>query len=168
MATNVNTVVKVVALVFTPIGLVLIVLTGWSAHRQHTIMTSWPTVEAAVIRSEVVRTEDSDGNTLYRPSIEFGYNVNGKDYLSLGASHVSTSSYQATVRKLETYAAGSRHRVWYNPADPNDIHFDVGYNFNFFFLPILLGSLGIVFTAFGAIFLSRMLSGTATTENSGQ
>ena len=167
MAAKASTVVKVVALVFTPLGLLLVVLTGWSANRQYTIMKSWPTVEADVVRSEVVRTEDSDGNTLYRPSIEFAYSVNGKDYRSFGGSHVSTSNYEATMRKLEVYAAGSRHRIWYNPADPNEIHFDVGYNFGFFFLPILLGSMGIVFTAFGAVFLIKMLSVTPQSGNSG-
>ena len=167
MAAKASTVVKVVALVFTPVGLLLLVLAGWSANRQYTIMKSWPTVEAEVIRSEVVRTEDSDGNVLYRPSIEFGYTVNGKEYQSFGGSHVSTSNYEATKRKLEAYHAGTRHRVWYNPADPNEIHFDVGYSFGFFFLPILLGSMGIVFTAFGAVFLIKMLSVTAQNGNAG-
>ena len=167
MAAKASTVVKVVVLVFTPLGLLLLVLAGWSANRQYTIMKSWPTVEAEVIRSEVARTEDSDGNVLYRPSIAFGYKVNGKEYQSFGGSHVSTSNYEATKRNLAAYDAGSRHRVWYNPADPNEIHFDVGYSFGFFFLPILLGSMGIVFTAFGAVFLIKMLSGTARSGNSG-
>ena len=78
----------------------MLVLAGWSANRQYTIMKSWPTVEAEVIRSEVARTEDSDGNVLYRPSIAFGYKVNGKEYQSFGGSHVSTSNYEATKRNL--------------------------------------------------------------------
>jgi hypothetical protein len=32
---------------------------------------------------------------------------------------------------------------------PEDIRFDVGYNFGFFFVPLLLGGMGVVFTGLG-------------------
>lgn len=55
------------------------------------------------------------------------------------------------------YAPGSRHPIRYNPADPSDMRFDVGYNFGFFFLPVLFGGMGIVFSALGVglLFASR-------------
>ncbi len=49
----------------------------------------------------------------------------------------------------DAFAPGSEHAILYNPQNPNDIRYDAGYNFGFFFLPVLLGGMGIVFTAVG-------------------
>lgn len=60
-------------------------------------------------------------------------------------------------RKVDAYASGTRHPIRYNPADPNDMRFDVGYNFSFFFLPGLLGLMGLIFGGLGVgvLFASR-------------
>lgn len=85
------------------------------------------------------------------------YTVDGKDYTTPSSSSYSSSSYTEMKRKVDTYAPGSRHPIRYNPADPNNMRFDVGYNFGFFFLPVLFGGMGIVFSALGVglLFASR-------------
>ena len=137
---------KLVGTIFILIGIGLLVGAGWSGHRQYTILKSWPTGEAEVEKSEVIRYRDSEGDTMYRAAIDFRYTVNGKEYSTPASSSYSSSSFNEMKRKVDTYAPGTRHPVRYNPTDPSDMRFDVGYNFGFFFLPVLLGIMGLVFT----------------------
>jgi hypothetical protein len=144
---------KAVALVFIPVGIVLLATAGYTGNRQYTILKSWPTVEAEVSKSEVVRGHDSEGNTTYGVDLEFRYTVNGRQFVTPSSSPYRTSSYEGMRSKAQAYAVGTRHPIRYNPDDPGEIRFDVGYNFGFFFVPFLLGVMGIVFTAFGVGFL---------------
>lgn len=145
--------VRLVAVIFTPIGLILLALAGWTGNRQYTILKTWPSVEAEVTRSEVTRGHDSDGNTMYGTEIEFRYMVSGREFDTPSSSSYRSSSYKEMKGKADKYAPGTRHSILYNPSDPGDIRFDAGYNFGFFFLPVILGGIGLVFTAFGVGFL---------------
>ncbi len=122
---------------------------GWIGNRQYTILKSWPTVQAEVTKSELVRSRDSHGNTMYQAGLEFRYKVGEKEYVTPTSSNVATSSYSTVRAKVNDYAAGTHHFISYNPADPNDIRFDVGYNFDFLFLPALLGGMGFIFGGLG-------------------
>jgi hypothetical protein len=146
-------VTKVVAFLFTPVGILLLAIAGYVGNRQYNILKSWPTVEAQVTRTEVVQGRDDEGNALYGVNLEFMYTVNEKKYLTPGSSSYRSSSRKSMQEKSNTYAVGTRHPIRYDPNDPGEMRFDVGYNFGFFFVPFLLGVMGIVFTAFGVGFL---------------
>jgi hypothetical protein len=142
-----------VGAIFAIVGVILLSVAGWSGNRQYTILKTWPTVEAEVTKSEVVSYRDSEGTTMYRAAIDFRYSVNGKDYTVPSSSNYSSSSYNSVKKDVDTYAPGTRHPIRYNPTDPHDMRFDVGYNFGFFFLPVLFGGIGIVFAGMGGLLL---------------
>ncbi len=146
---------KIVGGVFLPLGLVFLGVTGFTGNRQYTILKSWPTVEAEVTQSRVshyqsTSSRSSSTSTMYQAEIEFRYTVGGKQYVTPATSDYSSSSYTEMKHKVDFYAPGTRHAIRYNPADPNDIRFDVGYNLGFFLLPFIFGILGLVFGSVGA------------------
>ncbi len=153
MADDGDRVFKLVGAIFTLAGAILLSVAGWTGNRQYTILKTWPTVEAEVTESHVTTGHDSDGTTMYGTQLEFRYTVNGKEYVTPAASSYRTSSYTEMKRKANHYAPGTRHPIRYNPGDPDDIRFDVGYSFGFFFLPVLLGGMGVIFGGLGVTFL---------------
>jgi len=140
---------KLIGAIFFVVGLGLLGGAGWAGNRQYTILKTWPSVEAQVVNSEVIQYRDSDGDTMFKAAIDFRYTVDGKEYMVPSSSSYSSSSRSQMRKKVDAYAPGTRHPIRYNPADPGDMRFDVGYNFGFFFLPVLLGGMGIVFAGIG-------------------
>ena len=128
------------------IGLVLLTIAGWSGYRQHTIIKSWPEVQAEVVKSELVESRDSEGKTMYSTAIEFRYTADGKEYSTSAKSGHSTSSYEEMKIQADTYTPGTRHPIRLNPANPRDIHYDAGYTAGFFLLSLIFGGIGIVFS----------------------
>jgi len=141
---------KIVGGVFFVIGLGLLTGAYYAGQRQYNILKHWPSVEATVTRSEVTSSRDEDSTT-YGTEMDFQYTVNGKEYQTPAKSSYRTSSYVEMKRKADAFAPGTRHAVLYDPADPNDIRYDAGYNFSFFLAPTILGGMGIVFTGVGAL-----------------
>ena len=84
--------------------------------------------------------------------LAFHYSVGGQSYTAeLYDDFVSSQS--APVRaKVERYAVGTRHRIRYNPADPQDIRLDAGYNLITFLKPLVALLIGLVFIGFGVLF----------------
>lgn len=152
-------VLKLVGAIFALVGSAMLGGSGWSANRQYTILETWPAVDAQVMDSRVASYRDSGGKRMYSAEIEFRYTVSGKEYKTPASSGYSSSSYTEMNSKVVKYAPGSRHSIRYDPANPNDIRFDVGYNFNFFFLPVLLGGMGLIFggVGVGLLFASRSM-----------
>jgi hypothetical protein len=140
---------RLVGGIFTPIGIIMLALAGWTGNRQYTILKTWPSVEAEVTRSEVTRGRDSEGTTMYGTEIEFRYVVNGREFRTPDSSSYRSSSYKEMKEKASKYAPGSHHPILYNPSDPAEIHFGAGYTIGFFFLPVILGAMGLVFTGLG-------------------
>ncbi len=152
---------KLVGSVFAVIGVGFILGAGGSGNRQYSILKKWPAADAQVASSRVTRGRDSQGTTMYGAEIEFRYSVSGKEYTTPASPGYTTSSYLEMKRNVETYAPGTRHSIRYNPADPNVIRYAVGYTFGFFFLPVLLGGMGLVFGGVGSglLFAARSTRG---------
>ena len=155
MATDARRVLKVSGGIFAAVGLALLGAAYWSGNRQLTIMKSWPTVPAEVTKSQVTHhvsrnAQNNTDTTMYKAEIEFRYALKGKDYVTPSDPGYSTSSYPEMRRIADTFAPGTTHLIRYNPANPNDIRFNAGYTFGFFFLPVLFGGLGIVFGGVGS------------------
>jgi hypothetical protein len=158
MATSPNAPTQLFCVIFGGVGLVLLGVAGWLGHRQYTIMTEWPSVEAEVVKSEVTHhrsqtTDRTSATDMYTAEIVFRYTLNGQEFVTPSTTGYSSSSYPEMKRKVDAYPPGSRHAIRYNPADANDIRFNAGYNLGFFFVPLLLGGMGIVFTGFGVLVL---------------
>ena len=145
---------RMLSWVFISIGVVLLACAAWAGYRQYTILTRWPTVDAEVLSSRVIQGHDDEGTAMYSASVQFRYAVDGKEYVTPSSSGVRTSSYPSVKREVDKFAPGTRHAIRYNPVDPNDVTFEAGYNLSFFFLPVLLGFLGIVFSGIGAAVLA--------------
>jgi hypothetical protein len=149
--------------IFAVCGIILLAVGGGTGHRQYTILKTWPAVQAEVAKSQVthyvVQNTDRHGRptrsstTYYEARIEFQYAVGGKPFVSPSASSASTSNYLAVKRVADEYAPGTRHLIRYNPANPNDIRFDAGYNIGFFLVPLVAGVTGVVFSGLGVGFL---------------
>jgi hypothetical protein len=153
MAIEGEKVFKLVGAIFTVAGAILVSVAGWTGNQQYTILKTWPTVEAEVTKSEVKTGRDSEGTTMYGTQLEFRYTVNNMEFTTPASSSYRSSSYTEMKRKANRYAPGTRHPIRYDPSNPDDVRFDAGYNFGFFFLPVLLGGLGVVFAGLGITFL---------------
>jgi hypothetical protein len=94
---------------------------------------------------------------MYKAAVEFRYVIDGREHVSPAETETSTSSYSSASKTVATYAPGTRHSILYNPANPQDMRFGFGHNVDTFFLPGILGLLGLVFTPLGAglLFFSR-------------
>ncbi len=147
---------KLVGAIFAPIGLVLLGVTGWLGNHQVSILKTWPEVDALVTKSRLTRSR-SKSTTMYGTEFEFRYTVNGKQYQTPATSSYASSSYTEMKGKIDAYTPGTHHSIHYNPANPNDISYDAGYNLGFFFVTIIPGILGLVFSGLGIalLFASR-------------
>ena len=128
-------------------------------HVQSTVIKTWPTVDAEVIKSEVIATRGTTRNgfpvTRYEAEIVFRYTVGGKEYTSRSTAGYMTARYSIMKRIVDTYAPGTHHPIRYHPEYPGTVLFNAGYNFAFFLLPLMFGGLGLLFTVIGVITLKR-------------
>jgi hypothetical protein len=140
---------KLIAGIFLAIGLVLLGVAGWFAENKFTVMNSWPTVEAEVLESEVTDYEDSEGSTLYKAQFRFRYAVDSRTFDTRTDNGYGTSFRSWMQAKVDRLPPGSRHPLHYNPADPADIEYNAGYNFEFFGIPLFCGGMGLILALVG-------------------
>ena len=141
---------RLVGVIFALVGFMLLGLARWTTMKQYAILKTWPAVDAQVTKSRVTRFQSHSRHPMpmYKAEIEFRYAVNGKEYLA-SSSTLGSSNERESERKIEDYAPGTMHAIRYNPGNPNDIRFDVGYTFAFFFGTIIYGGMGLLFAAVG-------------------
>ena len=110
----------------------------------------WPSVPGKVERSEVVRSRDSDGDTMYRAEIIYRYAVNGEplesDQRRIGAT-TSSSSSKGAYKVTRAYPEGKDVTVYYNPAAPEEAVLEPGV----FLESKILWYVGIVFMVLGLL-----------------
>ena len=130
---------------------------GIGVFLQHlSILRTWLPVEATVVRSEVIGHRNKKQRNMYRGEVELAYAVAGRDYRTPDTFSMATTSESSIRRKMETtYAAGTRHRVFYNPANPHSFRWNVGFNFTFFLLPAIFTGVGLLLIA-ACCFLWRL------------
>lgn len=82
---------------------------------------AWPNVAGVVESSEVVRSRNSDGKTMYGADVVYAYEVEGREYssnqISFGGASSSSSSSGA-YRVVNHYNAGNAVTVTYDPERP--------------------------------------------------
>lgn len=91
----------------------------------------WPAVEGIITRSELAKSKNSDGNTMYSANINYDYVVDGKEYNGSGVRVVDgTTSVKSGVKKtVRKYKEGSSVTVHYDPEFPNTAVLEPGTGF---------------------------------------
>jgi hypothetical protein len=144
---------RLIGCIFAAVGGIMLAVAAWSGNQKVKVIRYWPVVDATVVKSEANRHVDSDGDNMWRAEMEFRYVVNGKTYTTPATSDYSSSSAAEMRRMAARFPAGSMRPIKFNPAEPDDITFTYGYNFGFFFVPVLVGGMGLVFFPLGAVFV---------------
>lgn len=83
----------------------------------------WPTASGTITASALERSPESKRR--YRAAVQYSYRVGGKDYQSsrvFWAGNEGRENHMASV--VETYPAGTKVRVHYDPSDPAEAVLD--------------------------------------------
>lgn len=128
---------------------------SWGYHMYHKTeeAKAWPTTTGRVITSEV----KSQGSTrMYKPAVQYGYTVGGKNYLS---SHVSFAEYSSSHPSraqsiISKYPVGATILVHYQPQNPDLAVLDPG-DMGGIYIPFVIGSFFMLFSVVGLIQLTR-------------
>lgn len=101
----------------------LLALFGTRALRRANTARDWPRVDGRVTASYIHESRSSKGQTMYRPVVQYSYEVLGKSYSServrFGGA-VSTSWRSPADRTVGAYPAGQPCRVFYDPNDHSE------------------------------------------------
>lgn len=140
------------------LGLLLLGGAWWTGYNRYAILKYWPAATAEVTKSEAylaLGPSGSSGRT-YRAKIEFRFEVDGKQFTqSVSEKNGTLGGAQMTAH---AYAPGTRHIIRYNPANPNDIRYNMDDTIFFFLTPILLGVFGLAVTRIGLLWVWRARS----------
>lgn len=115
---------------------------------------SYTVTDGTVIASSVATSEDSDGDTTYRPEVTYRYRVGERelvgDHLSYNTMFTSGAKWaRNTVAEL---APNTPVRVYYNPADPTDSVLRPGLDGSLLFLALFMTPFNaVMFTLWAAI-----------------
>lgn len=103
------------------------VMVGASLHERARAIARWPAVRgritAACVLEEPSRSGDGPRTMLYRPEIQFEYQVAGRSYAgqrvhALRERAISRRRYADDV--VARYPVGREVQVYYDPANPRD------------------------------------------------
>jgi hypothetical protein len=129
----------------TGLTLAFVIAGVWLFIHHIAILQTWRPVEAKVARSDVIEFRDKEQKPMYRGEVELVYSVDGKEYRTPETFSTATSDADSIHRQMETtYAVGTRHQVFFNPANPYSLRWNVGVNFAFFLLPIVFTAVGLI------------------------
>jgi hypothetical protein len=120
--------------IFLSIGLLLLAGAAYLTFDTRSWLAR--SVEAQGVVVELVATRDRDGNVLFAPKVRFE-TANGKPVEFLSSLRTNPPAY----------AVGQSVRVLYDPEKPGSAAL-AGF-FSLWFVPIVLGFIGTVFTAVG-------------------
>jgi len=140
---------RIIGYVFIPIGIVLLGVAGWLAEQRREILNNWPEVQAEVTHSELTYSRSRSGSSMYSAVYVFRYTADGREFMSRDGPGYSTSSYSSMEEKVKKYAPATRHPIRYNPANPQEIRIEAGYNFSTFGIPLGVAAGGLVFFGLG-------------------
>jgi hypothetical protein len=136
-------------------GIVLVLVSLWSAHARYRVLERWPTTEAEVTEAEVI--EGGAGfvvetrrhpSSIYHARVSFRFNV-GRTLFSASRSDEGSGTREEAATIVRAFAPGTHHTIRYNPSDPTDIRFDASLSVLFFSTPLVLGVCGIFSLASG-------------------
>lgn len=127
---------RLVGLIFMSIGMVMMAVAGYFVYDHQQFEKNAVTVNGTVVDFDsYISTDDNSSTTMYSPIFEYEYE--GKKY-----TYVSTSG-----SSVKEYEVGERIDILVNPENPADVL--VNTFMEKWFLPVLLGFMGTMFTGLG-------------------
>ena len=124
---------QIIPVIFILVGLIFVII-GLITRGRINAATKWPSVQGAVLKSEVadrsttIKTGEHRRTNveLYEPVVEYQYIVNGTTFtgkrLSFGSTRLHYEDAQAVAGR---YPAGAQVPVYYNPKNPRDARLEV-------------------------------------------
>lgn len=126
--------------IFSAIGIILIGLAAWFGYRSYNFLQKAEIVPGIVKEFKERQARNKEDNTMYTLNMPvLQYHYNGKDYTYV-------SPYGSTTPE---YAVGDQISLLVDPAEPGRPEEDSFMNS--WFLPMLLGSIGLVFAGVGIV-----------------
>jgi len=133
-----------------------IVLAGalWAIHSRYVIFTSWPRVDAEVTKNEIIGPvqlpRGGATKSVYYTRIQFQFVADGTQFTA--SVRDQSDNWSGAKMTANTYSPGTHHTIRYNPANPNDIRFDI---VNAFETPVAVGIFGTAMLVIGLRWLLR-------------
>ena len=115
---------------------------------------NWDKTDGTITNSELVDlTSAGEGNSTFKPKIEYSYTLNGNEYKSKRiyfGSHIMTSYNKRYSQKLvEKYAKGTKVIVYFDRLNEKQSVLETGIKYQ-----IIIGLiLGLIITGIGLTFL---------------
>jgi hypothetical protein len=116
---------------------------------QISVLRSWPTADAQVLRSDVVVDRISKNEQLYSARLGLLYTVDGKP-ITTELTSFQDHNYRKTRARADEYVVGSHHEIRYSPNDPLQARIGAGWNTRYFALPLIVSGVGAVFGVIAA------------------
>lgn len=145
-----------VGMAFVLFGAIIMAIGALMVRSDLAMLRTWPRIDGRVLQSRVVPAAVASSNRRgrnrpsYDTAVTFRYVVKDVTIESTTAYGGGTSRAKAEAR-VQTYAPGTVHPMWYRPEDPRLIRVDLGSRLAVFFLPGGLLLMGVIFIALGGM-----------------
>jgi Protein of unknown function (DUF3592) len=130
-------------------GFLLLSAPFW--YQQWNVLHTWPTVDAEVLRSEVI-SMTVGRKTMYDVLLQFRFRSGDRIFDTLYKSNRFSGSRERKQHEADRFPVGSHIRILHQPGNPAKVRLDPGYNLRFFAIPALLTALGIICALAGSAF----------------
>lgn len=127
------------------VGFLATALGGFILARKVSHIESWHATEARLLSSRAVPAPGGIGMV---PEYELWYTVNGKTYTRTYRSEAGSES--SANERVGSRAVGTLYTVFYDPADPNQVNPNLGYNRGTIGLAVMITALGLALMLFAA------------------
>lgn len=134
------------------IGVILLIFSAPFYLHQVSVLRTWPTADAQVLRSDVVVDRISQHEQFYSAKIGLLYTVDGKP-ITTEVTSFQDQDYQKTRARADEFKVGSHHEIRYDPRDPLQARVGAGWNARFFALPLIVSGAGAIFCCFTVVLL---------------
>jgi hypothetical protein len=143
------------SILFGGVGLLLFALGMRNALERRERLAHWPRIDARVDSVAVANMVSGGGpRDLYAARLWVTYDWRGWPVRRAVTEEVYSNSFSAAVR-AGRQALASRHvELLVDPSGAEDLSFQAGYNWEFFFDALILSTLGVFFCAFAALFFA--------------
>ena len=143
---------QVIAVACLIIGIILIIFSAPFYIHQISVLRTWPTADAQVLRSDVVVDRISQHEQFYSAKVGLLYTVDGRP-ITTEVTSFQDQDYQKTRARADEFKVGTHHEIRYSPNDPLQARVGAGWNAYFFGLPLIVSGCGVFFCLITAALL---------------
>lgn len=115
---------RLFGIIFAAAGLLFVGFGSYMAHSQRVKLRTYVPVEATILDKRIESSTDSDGDTTYKPVIDFRYVVNNREYQSdqVTPLTVSSSSRSQAQAMLDRFQVRQSTTAYHDPADASEAY----------------------------------------------